>query len=57
MAKGKLPVLLPATKRDVKKGYEWYEEQQAGLGEEFLERVGACLSAIEENSTGRTVML
>jgi plasmid stabilization system protein ParE len=46
MAKRKLPLLLPAAKRDVKKAYEWYEEQKAGLGEIFLERVEECLEAI-----------
>ena len=39
MARSKLPVLLPAAKRDVKKAYEWYEEQKSGLGDRFLERV------------------
>ena len=46
MARSKLPVLLPAAKRDVKKAYEWYEEQKSGLGEVFLERVEECLRAI-----------
>src|SRR5947209_15920013 len=46
MARSKLPVLLPAAKRDVKKAYEWYEEQKPGLGEMFLERVEECLRAI-----------
>ena len=46
MAKSKLPILLPAAKGDVKKGYRWYEEQKPGLGEAFLERVEECLQAI-----------
>ena len=46
MAKSKPPVLLPAAKRDVKKAYEWYEEQKAGLGEIFLKRVEECVKAI-----------
>jgi plasmid stabilization system protein ParE len=46
MARSKLPVLLPAAKRDVKMAYQWYEEQRSGLGEEFLERVEECLRAI-----------
>lgn len=49
MAKSKLPVLLPAAKRDVKKAYQWYEEQRSGLGELFLERVEKCLRAIARN--------
>jgi plasmid stabilization system protein ParE len=46
MGKSKRPVLLPAAKRDVKKAYEWYEEQKEGLGDVFLERVEQCLAAI-----------
>ena len=46
MAKSKLPVLLPAAKRDVKKAYQYYEEQRSGLGEAFLERVEECFRAI-----------
>ena len=49
MARSKLPFLLPAAKRDVKKAYEWYEEQKPGLGEMFLERVEECLRAIGRN--------
>ena len=49
MAKSKSPVLLPAAKRDVKKGFEWYEEQKAGLGQVFLERVEECLAAIQRS--------
>ncbi|MFL5240731.1 MAG: type II toxin-antitoxin system RelE/ParE family toxin [Gemmataceae bacterium] len=49
MARSKRPVLLPAAKRDVKKAYEWYEEQKSGLGEMFLERVEECLKAIERS--------
>ena len=49
MARSKLPVLLPEAKRDVKKAYEWYEEQKSGLGDRFLERVEECLSAIARN--------
>jgi hypothetical protein len=46
VAKNRLPVLLPFAKRDVKKAYQWYEEQRSGLGEVFLERVEECLRAI-----------
>lgn len=49
MAKSKSPVLLPAAKRDVRKGYEWYEEQKPGLGMVFLERVEECLAAIHRS--------
>ena len=46
MARSKLPFLLPAAKRDVKKAYEWYEEQKSGLGDRFLERVEECLRTL-----------
>jgi plasmid stabilization system protein ParE len=49
MARSKLPVLLPAAKRDVKKAYQWYQEQKSGLGDVFLERVQECLTAIGRN--------
>jgi toxin ParE1/3/4 len=49
MAKSKLPVLLPAAKRDVKTAYQWYEEKKPGLGDVFLERVEECLTSIARN--------
>jgi len=49
MAKRKSFVLLPSAKRDLKKGYEWYEEQAAGLGDVFLGRVEECLASIRRN--------
>jgi toxin ParE1/3/4 len=49
MAKSKWPILLPEAKRDVKKGYEWYEEQKPGLGDVFLQRVEECLAAIKRS--------
>ena len=49
MAKSRLPVLLPGAKRDVKKAYQWYEEQKTGLGEVFLEQVEECLRSIARN--------
>ena len=49
MAKRKSPVLLPPAKRDVMKGFHWYEEQKPGLGDVFLERVEECLASIRRN--------
>jgi hypothetical protein len=46
MARSKSLKLLPLPNRDVKKAYEWYEEQMDGLGAIFLERVEECLNAI-----------
>jgi len=34
--------------RDLASAYGWYEEQRAGLGEEFLAAVDASFEAIEE---------
>jgi plasmid stabilization system protein ParE len=51
VAKNELPVLLPAAKRDIKKAYQWYEEQKPGLGEVLLERVGDSLRAIGRSPT------
>lgn len=34
--------------KDLAGGYRWYEEQRAGLGEEFLAAVDASFDAIEE---------
>ncbi len=36
----------PEFEQDLAEGYAWYEEQREGLGEEFLERVDACLEGI-----------
>ncbi|HUE16804.1 MAG TPA: type II toxin-antitoxin system RelE/ParE family toxin [Planctomycetaceae bacterium] len=42
-------VLLPPAKRDIKKGYDWYEEQRHAMGDVFLERVEECLASIRRN--------
>lgn len=34
--------------RDLAGAYKWYEDQRAGLGEEFLGAVGASFDAIQE---------
>ena len=34
--------------KDLAGGYRWYEEQRAGLGEEFLAAVDASFDTIEE---------
>jgi plasmid stabilization system protein ParE len=49
MAKRKALVMLPPAKRDVRKGYDWYEEQRPGLGDVFLKRVEECLASIRRN--------
>jgi plasmid stabilization system protein ParE len=39
-------VVAPEAEGDVLAAYAWYEAQRAGLGEEFLTRVDACLQGI-----------
>jgi len=45
----KQPILRPAAARDVEEAYEWYESQQPGLGDEFLDAVGKVVQSITEN--------
>lgn len=35
--------------RDIKKAFDWYEEQRPGLGSEFLEQIEAVFERIEDN--------
>jgi plasmid stabilization system protein ParE len=39
-------IYAPEAEQDISDGYEWYEDQSPGLGEEFLRAVDACISAI-----------
>lgn len=41
-------IVRPDAEADVAAGYGWYEEQQEGLGAEFVEEVSATIDAIEE---------
>jgi hypothetical protein len=41
-------ILLPEAEQDVAESYAWYEEQQSGLGEQFLRCVDACISSIRK---------
>jgi len=36
-------IFTPAAAEDVATAYEWYEEREPGLGEDFLRCVEACL--------------
>jgi plasmid stabilization system protein ParE len=40
------PIFAPEAYQDVDAAYDWYESQRAGLGEEFLGCVDACVQAI-----------
>jgi hypothetical protein len=39
-------VIAPEAELDIAEAYVWYEDRKAGLGEEFLTSVDACLESI-----------
>lgn len=39
-------ILAPEAEQDLAEAYTWYEGRRAGLGEDFLGRVDACIQAI-----------
>ena len=39
-------VIAPEAELDLAEAYAWYENRRAGLGEEFLSSVDACLESI-----------
>jgi plasmid stabilization system protein ParE len=39
-------IISPEAADDIGEAYAWYEQQRAGLGEEFLSCVDACLQTI-----------
>ena len=42
-------IILPEAELDAAQAYIWYEEQELGLGEEFLRCVDACIQSIRRN--------
>ncbi len=42
-------IILPKAEKDVAQAYAWYDEQEIGLGEEFLRCVDACIQVIQRN--------
>src|ERR1039458_4827327 len=40
-------VIAPEAELDIAEAYVWYEDRKAGLGEEFLTSVDACLDVHE----------
>ncbi|MFM7364739.1 MAG: type II toxin-antitoxin system RelE/ParE family toxin [Cuspidothrix sp.] len=42
-------ITLPQAEQDIADAYDWYEEQELGLGEEFLRCVDACTQYIVRN--------
>ncbi len=47
--KSKSLIILSEAEEDITLGFDWYSEQQQGLGEEFLECVDACFDQISDN--------
>ncbi|HEV8714891.1 MAG TPA: type II toxin-antitoxin system RelE/ParE family toxin [Candidatus Binatia bacterium] len=41
--------ILPEAEQDAADAYDWYEERQPGLGEEFLRCVDVCVQSIRRN--------
>jgi hypothetical protein len=39
-------IILPEAEQDAAQAYVWYEDQEPGLGEEFLRCVDACIQFI-----------
>ena len=39
-------IVAPEAAQDIAEAYEWYECRRAGLGEDFLSSVDACVQAI-----------
>lgn len=39
-------IIDPTVECDLSDAYAWYEEQRAGLGEDFLVRIDACIEGI-----------
>lgn len=41
-------ILKPETAKDVELAYNWYEDQQNGLGDRFLETLKECYKQLEQ---------
>lgn len=41
-------ILKPETAKDVELAYNWYEDQQNGLGDRFLETLKECYKKLEQ---------
>jgi plasmid stabilization system protein ParE len=46
----------PSADRDVESAFVWYEERRPGLGDEFLDEVGAAVTRIAENSRAHQII-
>jgi plasmid stabilization system protein ParE len=45
-------VIRPEAIRDIQDARDWYEERRAGLGDDFVARVEACIEAIRRTPEG-----
>ncbi len=46
--------IRPEAEEDLRQAYTWYEEQQPGLGEQFLLAVERALASIQQHPLGYT---
>ncbi len=42
-------ILAPEAEQDIAEAYGWYENRRAGLGEDFLTCVDACIQALRRS--------
>jgi plasmid stabilization system protein ParE len=49
VARARRLVVLPSARRDMAEAFDWYEQQRAGLGDQFLHGVDACFDSIRKN--------
>jgi len=49
-------ILAPEAELDLAEAYAWYEKRRAGLGEEFLSSVDACLESIRRQPEMHTLV-
>ncbi|MGL5033882.1 MAG: type II toxin-antitoxin system RelE/ParE family toxin [Microcystaceae cyanobacterium] len=42
-------IILPQAEQDITEAYDWYQERELGLGEEFLRCIDASIQFIESN--------
>lgn len=53
---GRQIIVRPEAEAEVRQAFNWYQEQSAGLGLEFLRSVEACLSGITRNPFAYTII-
>jgi len=42
-------IILPGAEQDITEAYDWYQERELGLGEEFLRCIDASIQTIKRN--------